>query len=114
MTTDYLKRTREMTQDEVSLLIMLERGSNCADDLFKSIVDEGGWVLRAIEKRFVAHGLSVDKRVMIFVLAIGDGVVGECARYVDDIANWAEKAKQSAIDWHRFTHDVYPMGIPVF
>ncbi|MCX6217645.1 hypothetical protein [Spirosoma sp.] len=106
--------TREMTRGEVSIFICLEQAAS-VDGLFKEIAaTAGGWVLKAIEKRFEAHGLTVDKKVMIFILTIGNGVVGQCAQHVDNMAEWAGKQQQTQIDWRTFTHQIYPHGIPVF
>jgi hypothetical protein len=57
--------------------------------------------------------MDVDKRVMIAVLSIGDGIVGKCAKYVDDIASWGDEFYHTKIEWKRFTNEVYPFGIPV-
>lgn len=108
------KKTRLFTQDEMSLFITLGLISN-VDELFEQLKStDGGWVLKAIEKRFKAHEMNVDKKVMIAVLSIGDGVVGKCAKYVDDIAVWANEFDHTKIDWNRFTKEVYPFGVPTF
>lgn len=107
------RKTRTLTQDEASIFVMLEFNPD-ADELFTKLQEEvGGWVLKAIEKRFSVLGINADKRVMIAVLSIGDGVVGICAKYVDDIVSWGNKFHHKEIDWDRFTREIYPHGIPV-
>lgn len=107
------RKTRELTQDEMSIFITLEQNSN-VDELFNQLKEtNGGWVLKAIEKRFEAHKINVDKKIMIAVLSIGDGVVGKCAQYVDDIVCWGNEFYHTRIEWDRFTKEVYPFGIPV-
>lgn len=107
------RKTRELTKNEISIFLMLERNSNI-DELFNQLKEtDGGWVLKAIEKRFKAHKMDVDKKVMIAILTIGDGVVGKCAKYVDDIADWGDEFYHSKIEWERFTKQIYPFGIPV-
>ncbi len=107
------RKTRELTQDEIEIFIILEQNPN-VDELFAQMKEtNGGWVLKAIEKRFEVHKMNVDKRVMIAVLSIGDGVVGKCAKYVDDIASWGDKFHHTNIDWKLFTQKIYPHGIPV-
>ncbi|MCC6843766.1 MAG: hypothetical protein IT264_11815 [Saprospiraceae bacterium] len=107
------KKIRELNNDEVIIFLRLMITSN-VDELFKKLeLTSGGWVLKAIQKRFVAHKLNVDKKVMIAVLAIGDGIVGKCAFYVDDIASWGSKFNRKEIDWNTFTKEIYPLGIPV-
>lgn len=102
-----------MTQDEMSIFLTLERESN-VDELFEKLKStDGGWVLKAIEKRFEVHKMDVDKKVMIGVLSIGEGVVGKCAKYVDDIAAWGNEFYHSKIDWKQFSNEIYPFGIPV-
>lgn len=105
--------TRELTENEFSIFFMLEQNST-VDELFEQLKStDGGWVLKAIEKRFEAHEMNVDKKVMIAVLSIGDGVVGKCAKYVDDIAAWGKEFYHTKIEWNRFTREIYPFGIPV-
>ena len=107
------RKTRELTQDELSIFITLEQNSN-VDELFDKLKEtDDGWVLKAIEKRFEAHGMSVDKKVMIAVLSIGDGRVSKCAKYVDDIANWGKEFYHTKIEWKCFTDEIYPFGVPV-
>lgn len=107
------RKTRELTKDEMSIFITLEQNSN-VDELFEQLKEtDGGWVLKAIEKRFEAHKMNVDKRIMIAILSIGDGVVGKCAKYVDDIANWGNEFYHTKIEWNRFTKEIYPFGIPI-
>lgn len=107
------RKTRELTKDEITIFITLEQNSN-VDELFEQLkLTDGGWVLKAIEKRFEAHKMNVDKKVMIAVLSIGDGVVGKCLKYVDDISNWGNEFCHTKVEWERFTNDIYPWGIPV-
>ncbi len=106
-------KIRELTDDEVYIFIVLETSQN-VDSLFKKLKESnGGWVLAAIEKRFNVQNVEVDKKVMIAVFSIADGVVGKAAKYVDDIVEWGIEKNHSKIDWNRFTHEVYPMGIPI-
>lgn len=105
--------TRELTEDEMHIFMTLEINPE-VDELFNKIKStDGGWVLKAIEKRFGVYNMNVDKRVMIGILTIGDGVVGKCAKYVDDIAKWSNKSSQSEINWKKFKEEIYPWGIPI-
>lgn len=105
---------RELTKDEVAIFVTLELSSN-ADELFEQLKTvDSGWVLKAIEKRFTVYKISVDKKIMIAVLSIGDGVVGKCAKYVDDIASWSHKFNRSKIEWYNFVNEIYPTGVPNF
>lgn len=107
------RATRDLTEDELSIFITLELNSN-VDGLFEALkTTDGGWVLEAIQKRFEAYNLNVDKKVMIAVLSIGDGVVGMCSKYVDYIAIWNSTHHIALIDWNIFTKAIYPLGIPV-
>lgn len=107
------RKTRDLTEEEMKMFIALERQPS-VDELFDALKEtDGGWVLKAIEKRFESHKMNVDKKVMIAVLSIGDGVVGKCAKYVDDIASWGNEFHHTKIEWNRFTKEVYPFGIPV-
>lgn len=107
-------KIRALTPDELYMFVMLEQNKN-VDELFNKLKEtDGGWVLKAIEKRFKAYNIDADKRVMIAVLSIGDGIVGICAKYVDDMVNWCNNLNHTKIDWNRFTQKVYPHGIPVF
>ncbi|MPM33599.1 hypothetical protein SDC9_80176 [bioreactor metagenome] len=107
------RKTRGLNQDEASIFVMLEFNSD-VDELYTQMQEEdGGWVLKAIEKRFKVLEINVDKRVMIAVLSIGDGVIGHCVKYVDDIALWSNEHKHSEITWDRFTQEIYPHGIPI-
>jgi len=108
------RELRELTQDEMSMFLVLEKNQNI-DEMFVAMKNEGGgWVLGAIEKRFAAHGINAEKRIMIAVLYIGDGVIGKCSKYVDDIAEWCYKQKAHKVEWQEFTMRVYPHGIPIF
>jgi hypothetical protein len=108
------RKTRELTEDEVMIFIKLELMPN-VDELFNKLKStDGGWVLKAIEKRFEAHNIKVDEKVMISVLAIGDGVIGKCVKYVDDIACWANMQYHTEVDWNRYINEIYTFNIPVF
>lgn len=107
------RKTRELTESEVSVFLTLEQLPN-GDELFNELLKEpGGWVLKAIEERFTAHKMNVDKKVMIAILSIGDGIVGKCAKYVDDIADWGKEFYHTKVEWSRFVKEIYPFGIPV-
>lgn len=108
---------RELNQDETSILFSLLTTKDKAgiENLFKELSKQGGgWVLAAIEKRFSVHQISCDKKVMIMILTMGDGVVGRCARYVDDIVKWCRLKESTNITLDDFCNKIYPMEIPVF
>lgn len=108
------RKLREMNMDEKSILLSLELASNI-DDLFNGLSEQpGGWVLKAIEKRFNELEKEVDKKIMIMILSIGDGIIDKCVKYVDDIVNWSNEFYHSKITWEQFTKEIYPHGIPVF
>lgn len=107
------RKTRELTEDEMAIFIMLEQNSN-VDGLFNQLKETpGGWILKAIETRFIYHKMDVDKRVMIAILSIGDGIIGKCVKYVDDIADWGNEFYHKKVEWNRFKQEIYPFGIPV-
>jgi hypothetical protein len=105
---------RELTKDELHIFLILEKEVNI-DGFFQYLMNKtgGGWVLKAIEKRFEAHEIAVDKKTMIAVLSIGNGAVGKCAKYIDDIAQWCNERKKNTIDWDIFCKQIYPDGIPI-
>jgi hypothetical protein len=108
------KNIRELTEDEMMIFLVLEQNPN-VEPLFKEFLKtNGGWVLEAISKRFSVHQINADKRIMIAILSIGNGVIGKCAKYVDDIAQWCSDNKCVDLEWRKFTMQVYPHGIPVF
>jgi len=108
-------KTRELTKDEKEILVMLQLAENkSVDQLYEKLSEtNGGWVIQAIEKRFKAYNLDVDKKVIIMISSLGDGIVGQCVKYVDDIFIWSKKNTKE-INWNCFTRRIYPMGIPIF
>ena len=107
------RKLRELTEDEMIIFMMLELRSN-VDELFEQLsLATGGWVLKVIQKRFEVYKINVDKKTMIAILSIGDGVVGVCVKYVDDISIWANEFNHTRINWKTFTLEVYPFGIPI-
>jgi cell shape-determining protein MreC len=107
---------REMTTDEVSIFIMInDAQKEKVKELFNELAKQGGgWVLKVIEKRFKAYSIKVDDKIMIMILAIGNGVVGMCANYVDDIVHWCKENSKSEINFKIFTEKIYPHGFPAF
>lgn len=107
---------REMTTEEVSIFMLLYKATeDKAIELFNELCKtDGGWVLKAIEKRFEVLSLKCDKKTMIMVLSMGDGIVGKCAKYVDDIYVKCKSKGLKQIDFTTFTNKIYPMGFPVF
>lgn len=116
MNTNTAKANRQMTQDEVAIFVML---SAAAEDKVRELFSElknqdGGWVLTAIEKRFNAYAIQADKKTMIMTLTMGDGVVGKCAKYVDDMVHWCKENMISKLDFDIFNKRIYPNGFPNF
>ena len=108
-------KTRELTIDETSIFLSLHRANeNQANEMFERIINDGGWPLKAIEKRFEAHSLDVDKKTMIMILSIADGAVGKCANFVDDISKICEDKSIKKLSFDDFSKKVYPWGIPSF
>ena len=105
-----------MTIEETEIFINIKDASEKQiAELFQDLCDsDGGWVLKVIEKRFEVFKISADRKTMIMVLSIGDGIVGKCAKYVDDIVVRAAKSNLDNIDFDSFTSKIYPMGFPVF
>lgn len=110
------KPLRELTIDEAEMFLKLQKITDKqADDLFKKLIDQdGGWVLKAIEKRFNVLEKNVDKKIMVMILFLGDGIIGKCVKFVDDIISWGNKFNHSTITWDQYTKDIYPVGIPIF
>ena len=105
--------TRELNEDEFFIFCELQLIPD-ASELYDAIVDQGGWVLRAIEKRFNALGMTADHKVMIMIMTLGDGVIGKCVKYVDDIAGWSIANKQPKITWKDYCLEIYPKEVPEF
>lgn len=106
---------RELTIDQVMIMLNLLPATNEQSKiLFKQIVAKGGWCLEAIKKRFEAHILSVDEKTMILIMYLGDGIVGKCAKYVDDIARICSEKKITKLDIKDYTMKIHPDGVPNF
>ena len=116
METNRAEANRLMTKDEIAIFVMInEIEKNKVDLLFNDMQKQaGGWVLKAIKKRFNVYGIQVDKKTMIMTLAMGDGVVGRCAKYVDDMVHWCKENMINEIDFDTFTTKIYPTGFPNF
>lgn len=113
MKTAMPNNLREMNEDELAIFCTLELSKDVTE-LYDEIIKNGGWVLNVIRKRFSVYDIETDKKVLIMVLAMGDGAAGLCVKYVDDIANWSSENKCKKIDWSVFTKLVYPNGFPIF
>lgn len=107
---------RELTIDETSVFITLSKANEKQSiELFNEILNEGGWVLKVISKRFgVLHKMEVDYKTMICVLCIGDGVAGICVKYVDDIAIICKEKNIIKLNFDDFSKKIYPWGVPCF
>jgi len=106
------KNTRQFNDCEMALFFVLNEHDN-VELLFEELKTlPSGWVLMAIEKRFKAHNVQADQKVMIAILTIGDGVVGKCAKYVEHIIKLSKNKTQ--IDWEFFASALLPFEIPVF
>ena len=106
---------REMTEDEIAMFVMLTKMDNAkAEEVFELLVKKGGWQLDGIKKRFSAYNLSADNKTMIMILTISNGVIGKCAKYVDDIVVRSAKLNINEISFDDFSKLIYPMGYPSF
>ena len=111
-----MTQLREMTEDEASIFVSLQyMTKEDSEKLYNIFIKEqpGAWVLQAIKKRFEAQNVQADYKTMIMVLSIGDGVVGKCAKYVDDIVIKVQNMNLDMIDFELFCYKIYPGGIPV-
>src|SRR5690606_10779235 len=99
------------TKDEMVMFIHLQKAtSEQSEEMFKGLCAyPGGWVLQAIDKRFSAFETEVDKKTMIMILYIGDGIVGKCAKYVDDVVEKFRALEFERLDFEKFTKNIYPM-----
>jgi hypothetical protein len=97
---------------EISLFFMFEKNPERVGPLFDDIVQNDGWALSAIEKRFLAYSLMVDKSVMIYIFVKADGVVGKCAKYVDFLVNQLRTAGLNELTWGYFRDNFYPLELP--
>lgn len=108
---------RQLTEDESVIFLhlkLIEKDSD-SDELFRQISNApSSWVLKAVEKRFSAHNFKADKKTMIMILAIGDGTVGRCAKYVDDVVERCKSQGLDSVDFETFSTKIYPGGIPDF
>ena len=109
------KEIRQMTEDEtVTFVYLFKATESQSEELFIDLASEpGGWVLKAIEKRFLAYKTKCDAKTMIMILSMGDGAVGKCVKYIDDIVERAKLKEIEYIDFESFSKKIYPMGIPV-
>ena len=116
MNTNTSMDLREMTTDEISIFIMInDAQKGKVSELFNELSKQpGGWVLKAIKKRFEAYNIKVDDKTMIMTLTMGDGIVGKCAKYVDDMVHWCKEKSKTEIDFKTFTEIIYPHGFPDF
>jgi hypothetical protein len=104
---------REMNKDEMYIFVHLSKMTDIeADDLYHTLIKEGGWVLEAVSKRFKALDLIVDKRVIIMILSIGDSTIGRCVKYVDDIYRICGERKITNLSFQDFSMNVYTDGFP--
>lgn len=105
------RASRELTEKEIITFCALD-SLTTADKLFDRLLDtdNSGLVLKEIEKQFEAINLKVDKKVMIAVLAISNGIAGKSIKFVNDISKIANKLNYSKINWDIFTNKVYPSG----
>lgn len=116
MDTNTAESKRQMTIDEITIFInIIDAKDENIDEIFNGIQKEdGGWVLKAIEKRFKGYKINADKKTMIMTLAMGEGVVGRCAKYVDDMVHWSKENMKDSIDFKTFNEKIYPFGFPNF
>ena len=116
MNTNTTTNLREMTNDELQMFVLLnDSTAEIVIKMFNKLEEHpGGWVLRAIKKRFEAYNIKVDNKTMIMILTIGVGAVGKCVKYVDDIAVFCKDNSKTKIDFKTFTEIIYPHGFPVF
>lgn len=66
-----------LTDDEISMLSVIEDNQNIEEvfNILKST--DGGWVLMAIQKRFEAQNLTPDHKVMVAILYLGECAIGK-------------------------------------
>lgn len=109
---------REMDFIETQFFIALNQkiDENVLENFFAEFQKEvdGGWVLEAIEKRFRAHEIEVDKKIILMIGFFGKGAVGICAKHVDFIAELAKSIGLKTISWHDFIYKIYPHGVKDF
>ncbi|SFU77233.1 hypothetical protein SAMN05216480_12331 [Pustulibacterium marinum] len=108
------KETRVLTVNECRLLLMLSQIEHIEPLYNELIQKDGGWVLKAIAKHFEASEIETDKKIMIFILDLGDGIIGKCVNYIYDLIKWAKNRGSGIITWKNLTEDIYAHGIPVF
>lgn len=106
----------ELNEDELYMFVSLAKiEKENVEGLFIGLSNEpGGWVLKAIEKRFQVLEIKVDKKVLIMILSHGDGAVGRCANYVDNIHEWCQKNEKKEVSWEDYSMNIYPHGVPNF
>lgn len=106
---------REMTEDEIAMFVMLNKMDNAkSKEVFELLVKKGGWQLEGIKKRFSAYNLSADNKTMIMIFTISNGVIGKCAKYVDDVVVRSAKLNINEISFDDFSKRIYPIGYPSF
>lgn len=107
---------RNMNTDEYVIFVNLQGASeDTMEKMYAEMCEtDGGWVLKAIHKRFEAHDLPTDKKTQIMVLSMGDGVVGRCAKYVDDIVEKAHGLDLQELSFKDFAQKIYPWDFPEF
>lgn len=112
MRTETVK-TRQLTDDEHELIIKMDLIVSY-EQLYKELLESsGGWVLKAIEKRFTAYGLVADKKVMILILYFADGAVAKCAQIIDYLKEYSDQNHRIFLSWSFFKYYLRTSGIPI-
>jgi hypothetical protein len=79
---------------------------------YAEMLENGGWVLAAIEKHFDVMKIKCAKKVQILILCLSDGAIGVAVKYVRAALNWATENHCTEIDWEVFNGKIFPMGYP--
>lgn len=107
-------KMREMNDDELSIFITLNTISKEECESLYIAFANKSWVLRAIHLHSLAMKLQLEKKVLIMLLTLGDGVIGCCLKYLHVIKKWADLQGQTVITFNDFSTKVFPFGFPDF
>lgn len=82
------------------------------DQMFEAMIeDDGGWVLKTIQKRVdVRLSITVSKAVLIMLLYMNKGAIGRCVLYLYYLQYWAKKNNTKEITMLVFCNGIFPDG----
>lgn len=104
------------SNDEKEILNVLNYISpNDIPLLYKALESHGwGWVLTAINKRLSLYEIEVDKSTQIFILTLGDGIIGKCVQILDHAVKYCINKNIKTLTLDILSKDIYQNQTPIF